>query len=158
MSVFAKVDCVPYQTSKECQEKLIGVEAIDYFFARQIVSRQQSFNGLTLTEHEYDEVFHILIILSYMQRQGSVCILLTKIANQSFWFEPSINNDKIEEHTIGNGNSPISNFGYCFGDSIALQQIVTKFIHELPNQAYLIFENDRLYSKRYWQYEQNLCH
>jgi exodeoxyribonuclease V alpha subunit len=157
MSVFANVDYVPYQTSKECQKKLIGVEAIDYFFARQIVSSQQSSNGLTLSKAEYSEMFHILIVLSYLQRQGSVCILLSKIANQAFWLELPINNDNIEHNLIGNNDSPASSFGYCFGDRMSLQQIVTKFIHELPYQAYLISENDRLYSKRYWQYEQNLC-
>lgn len=157
MSVFAKVEYLPYQTSKECQEKLEGVEAIDYFFARQVVSSQQSSNGLTLTDNEYREVFHILIVLSYLQRQGSVCILLSKIANQPFWFESPIQNDKAQEYLIESNNLPFAKPGYCFGDSISLQQTITKFIHELPYQSYLISEEDRLYSKRYWQYEQNLC-
>lgn len=157
MSVFAKVDHLPYQTSTECQEKLLGVEAIDYFFARQIVSNQQSSTGLTLTEQEYVEVFHILIVLSYLQRQGSVCILLSKIADQRFWFESLINNDKIDPHLSSANQSPIGSVGYSFGNRSSLQKMITKFIHELPYQTYIIVEEDRLYSKRYWQYEQNLC-
>ena len=157
MSVFAKVAHLPYQSSKECQERLLGVEAIDYFFARQIVGSQQSSAGITLTKQEYTEVFHILIVLSYLQRQGSVCILLSKIANQLFWFESLIKNDKIETYEIRGNNLPLSNFGYCFNDRINLQQIITKFTHELPYKTYLVLEDDRLYSKRYWQYEQNLC-
>lgn len=157
MSVFAKVDYLPYQTSKECQEKLLGIEAIDYFFARQIVNSQQSSTGLTLTEQEYQEVFHILMALSYLQRQGSVCILLSKIANQSFWFEPAVNNDKIEAQLIKSIQAPLSTSGYCFSESMILLQSITKFIHELPANCYLILDDERLYSKRYWQYEQNLC-
>lgn len=160
MSLFPIVEYLPYKTSKECQNALMGIEAIDYFFSRQIVNSQQQAMSTKLTAQEYVEVFHILLALSFFQRQGSVCILLSKIANQSLWLDSSIN-DTHEEARVSEALEDFPTVskvkGYCFNDRTTLQQNLTKFIHGLPNNTYLILEDDRLYSKRYWQYEQNLC-
>lgn len=159
MSLFAKVEHIPYQTSKACQNALLGVEAIDYFFARQIVNCQQTFKNSKLSSQEYSEIFHLLIALSFFQRQGSVCISISKIANQSFWLDPSSNDRQEDQNkTVYLGHiSPVIVIGYCFNDRTTLLQILTKFISYLPSNSYLVLEDDRLYSKRYWQYEQNLC-
>lgn len=160
MSLFASVDDLPYQTSQECQNALLGIEAIDYFFARQIVNRQQTLMNSTLSSKEYREVFHVLIALSFCQRQGSVCISLPKIATQSFWHE-ALSHDIQEQHgnieSAGDVSIITSEKGYCFSELTILLQSLTKFIHGLPKNTYLVLEDNRLYSKRYWQYEQNLC-
>jgi len=160
MSLFATVQHIPYETSQACQQALVGVEAIDYFFARQIIHAQQTPRVTTLTSSEYAIVFHILIALSYFQRQGSVCISLSKIANQYFWLERSIYNsqdDLSETPSIDYSSEVSTSTGYCFGEQDELLQVLSKFMLRVPDLAYLILESDRLYSKRYWQYEFTLC-
>lgn len=149
MSLFAEVEHAPYKTSVECQNTLAGIEAIDYFFARQIINYQQSEKTLECKPEEYLEIFHVLIALSFFQRQGSVCISLSNIANSIYW------NDVSKER---NFDVNIQFKGYRFSALETLVSRVERFVKGLPSNTFLALEDDRLYSKRYWQYEQNFCY
>ena len=66
MSIFASVKYIPYENSQQCMAALPSIEAIDYFFARQILFSQQQVAS-ALNQMQYQEVFHVLLALSQYQ-------------------------------------------------------------------------------------------
>ncbi len=144
---------------------LPSIEAIDYFFARQILFSQQKVDSL-LSQTQYQEVFHVLLALSQYQRRGSVCVSLTALANMHFWKDESVNNEIEAADVIKVLDAPQAytvaadqlNKGFQFSSIEILQSILATFIEGLPENTYLVLEESRLYSKRYWHYEHTLCH
>jgi len=63
MSIFSEVKYVPYVDSRDCMNALATIEAIDFFFARQILLSQQQIAS-SLSPTQYQEVFHVLLALS----------------------------------------------------------------------------------------------
>jgi exodeoxyribonuclease V alpha subunit len=161
MSIFARVVHIPYENSQQCDTALANIEAIDYFFARQIVSSQQQ-GAVTLTKEQYHEVFHILLALSQAQRLGSVCLSLSTLANMDMWNTDSANHQMDAVNKVGdeadslNIDSPKQ--GFYFSSIEILRSLLSHFIQGLPENMYLVLEENRLYSKRYWHYEHTLCH
>ncbi|MFT5996554.1 MAG: exodeoxyribonuclease V alpha subunit [Glaciecola sp.] len=169
MSIFASVKYIPYENSQQCMAALPSIEAIDYFFARQILFSQQQVAS-ALNQMQYQEVFHVLLALSQYQRRGSVCVALSTLANMYFWTNDSGNNETevvnnsstIEALTTsrsesGTHDSDSFSQGFQFSAIDILQSMLDIFIAGLPENTYLVLEESRLYSKRYWHYEHALC-
>lgn len=161
MSIFSLVEGIPYKSSAECQKALAGIEAIDYFFARQIIYSHQHYVAqhddneklAALSQQASEEVFHILLALSEAQRKGSVCLALDILASAEYWSSEQ----EVENSQVAIDDTSYVSTTYLFSELAVLQKNILQLIQALPTNAYIVLEKGRLYSKRYWHYENNLC-
>ncbi|QJR82338.1 exodeoxyribonuclease V subunit alpha [Alteromonas pelagimontana] len=114
-------------------KRLAGLEAIDFYFARLMT---ELFDA---TPETADDWFHILLALSYAQRQGNTCLNLSAIANQTWFAQPD--DDKA---------------GYRFPDYDRLHAL-TQFCLQGDADGCLVYWQGRLYSQRYWQFETDVA-
>lgn len=206
MSIFSQLHYLPYESSAQCMAALEGIEAIDYFFARQLFTAQQKSNpvitkpkdavitnGSTtnthgandneahanahnkMNQHQYQQMFHILLALSQAQRNGSVCLVLSTLADTTLGQaeKSAINiSESTNESTFSDAFSDVQHIpdssneiiqtsegsqGFVFSNIDDIQNSIMLFVESIEHDGYLVLENRLLYSKRYWQYEENLC-
>lgn len=114
----------------QCASRFADIEAIDYFFARELTALAQS-------EHELD--FCLLLALSQSQRSGNSCIVLAELAGQLYFAYPG------EPDT-----------GFSFSDQASLLQRAQVLVSHKALAGRLQLCDGRLYTARYWQFEQQL--
>ena len=73
--------------SNEYLEQLFGIEAIDRFVALEFA------NCESLTDAEQVIWLHLLVTLSFMQRSGHSCLLLTEVAGTRLFVEPLLESE-----------------------------------------------------------------
>ncbi|MDX2505183.1 MAG: exodeoxyribonuclease V subunit alpha [Gammaproteobacteria bacterium] len=124
-----------YKTFQECQKILDGVHSIDYFLARQLyqaVSREDQ-------KQRDDLLFHSIMAASQALRNGHSCLKLDDEAEALYWHNPEENKtgyqfpafDEWQEHLSASAISPAENHP-------------------------LVYEQNRLYLRRYWHFEEQL--
>ena len=69
---------LPYHSFQQTLQQISGIEAIDYFFAKEVCS--------SLTCPEPDVLFHLLLALSESLRNGHSCLPLNAIAGQCYGY------------------------------------------------------------------------
>ncbi|GGF54814.1 exodeoxyribonuclease V subunit alpha [Alteromonas lipolytica] len=114
----------------QCAAQLADIEAIDYFFAREIAQ---------LTQSDNDTAFMLLLALSQAQRMGNSCLLLSELAGQRRF-------DRADEDESG--------FIFAAQDVLAEQAQLLCANEKLAGK--LRYHDGRLYTARYWQFEQEL--
>ncbi|MDC8830722.1 exodeoxyribonuclease V subunit alpha [Alteromonas gilva] len=124
-----------YTDFAACSAQFANIEAIDYFFAREMLQR----GGDTLPTGSDEAIFCLLLALSAAQRAGNSCLSLTDIA-ETRWFEHAGQPDT----------------GWQFGALDTLIQQATALSAAAPLNNKLILQDTRLYTARYWQFEQEL--
>lgn len=149
---------LPYNSSTQCQHALLDIEAIDYFFAKQIMSVHQQY-AKVFDEPVNAQIFHVLLGLSYELRQGSLCLSIDQIGGQVCWADEHEVYTSMNETTNLNikAHSGQIHTGFQFADAKTLYFLLKEFINTLPKGEFLVLQNKKLYSKRYWQYEMDLC-
>lgn len=126
-----------YPNSDSCQQNLHTVEAIDYFFAQQMLVEFDC-------QHN-DLLLHLFIALQWSLRQGHNCLPLQAIADQHCW------HDQETAHQ-----------GYQFPSLSALQQCIQVLPISSENiaskyNAPVVFDYQALYLRRYWLFEQEVA-
>ena len=59
-----------WSTWQHCRQQLSGVEAIDYYLAREFTGQ------VVLADEAHKQLwFECLVVLSYLQRQGHTCLM-----------------------------------------------------------------------------------
>lgn len=112
-----------------------GLEAIDIFLADQLLESLNSSNQV---------LQHLVMALSQSLRSGHTCLPLAEITHQTYWARADETLNKVAH-------------GYTFGTLESLQDSLNS-VAVLPiDNAPLVFEDDRLYLRRYWQYEQDVA-
>jgi len=131
-----------YKQFNHAQQQLNNIEAVDYFFAKEI---QQSLidSGKHSGKHDNQQVFHLLIALSESLRAGHSCLPLVVIANTRFGY--SCDKQGIITHN-----------GFTFTELSHLVELCEQLsIGMLDNQA-IVFHGNKLYLRRYFSFEQEL--
>lgn len=151
MSMFLSHKEIEYQNFEQCKDKLPAVEAIDYFFAKNIIYhcfKDSTHPDLMLY---VQEMFHVCLALSMFQRQGHVCLDIEQIANKRMFIEES---DTVQDETL---------IGYVFQDKVRLSSIIEYCVAQLRSETqasdssfYLSWYQGLLYSRRYYFYELEL--
>ncbi|MDN4502421.1 exodeoxyribonuclease V subunit alpha [Alteromonadaceae bacterium BrNp21-10] len=131
-----------YANSQHCMQCLHEVQAIDYFSATALIEE------LVVDELVADEelavkadqslLFHCFIALSQSLREGSSCLPLSALAHQHCWAAPE-------------------KAGYQFADLAQLQQALASLAIDESASASIVLDNDALYLRRYWQFEQEVA-
>ncbi|MFK5986920.1 MAG: exodeoxyribonuclease V subunit alpha [Pseudomonadota bacterium] len=120
-----------YANLQQCKNQLDGIQAIDYFLARQVC------NSLQKAEDEL--LFHSIMATSQALRNGHSCLKIAAEANKLCWEN---------EET----NKP----GYLFPDALVWQEYLSCCGLDAENNHPLVYQFQRLYLRRYWLFEQQL--
>jgi exodeoxyribonuclease V alpha subunit len=131
-----------YKQFNHAQQQLNNIEAVDYFFAKEI---QQSLvdSEKHNVSHDNQQVFHLLIALSESLRAGHSCLPLSIIANTRFGY--SCDKQGIITHN-----------GFTFTELPYLVELCEQLsIGALDNQA-IVYYDQKVYLRRYFNFEQEL--
>lgn len=130
-----------YQNYSQAQQKLADIEAIDYFFAKEITLSLSLTSELSNTQEQ--TLVHVLIALSASLRAGHSCLPLSEISDQH-WAKA------FDEQ------GQCSHQGFIFPDNETLFQLMTILDISANSNKPIVFENKKLYMRRYFQFEQAL--
>ena len=124
-----------YNTFQQCQSQLDSIQSIDYFLARQLC---QSVN-----KEDDQLLFHSIMAASQALRNGHTCLKLDEEAHPTqitdYWQNPEENKPGYQFPTVDEWHQHLS--------------VLT--INPEDNHP-LVYEQKRLYLRRYWQFEEEL--
>jgi len=138
--------CV-YTSFSQAQSQLNGIEAIDYYLAKQLVDSLNSENQsalLIFSRVEIELLYHAFMALSESVRLGHTCLPLTALAGLT-WAR-ACDNDNV-----------ISHQGFCFPQLDVLSQLFNKIDCEKKMPQAFVFMYNCLYLRRYFSFEQELA-
>ena len=115
----------------------VGLEAVDEFLAAQLCQSLGS---------QCEVMQHLIMALSKALRNGHSCLPLADIAGQAYWSTTA-------DAATGIAGVP----GYTFTSFEALMSSVQNYPITAGHEAPLVLENERLYLRRYWHYEQQVA-
>ena len=122
-------------TSDQCLAALAEVEAIDFFLARelqQLLTADVAGDGAEADNPR----FYLWLALHWALRQGHSCLDLTRIAGQTLWADPETRKP-----------------GHRFAELAQLRSLLAGLDLTAAAGRALVREADRLYLRRYWQFE-----
>ena len=114
-----------------------GLEAIDGFLATQLCQSLGSQNAI---------MQHLIMALSRALRNGHSCLPLADIAGQTLW-------SAVSDIRTGTGAAP----GYTFDAFSVLMDSAQSCAITATDEAPLVLDNERLYLRRYWCFEQQVA-
>ncbi|MBL4940281.1 MAG: exodeoxyribonuclease V subunit alpha [Colwellia sp.] len=139
-----------YTSFNHAQQQLADIAAIDYFFAREMLialSNQTSLTSELLAieqEKEQGQILnHLCMMLSVSLRAGHTCLPLAEISEQHW-------GKAYDEQGL------CTHQGYVFPNSDILSSLLTKLDLGANAKQPLVFENNNLYMRRYYQFELEL--
>lgn len=130
-----------YNSFFQAQQQLADIEAIDYFFAKEMLTVLKELNGLSSEQEQI--LSHIFFALSISLREGHTCLPLTELA-QKHWAVA------FDEQGL------CSHQGFMFPEMKALLDVLAVFDLSSNAQHPIVLENDCVYIRRYYQFEQTL--
>ncbi|MER2494043.1 exodeoxyribonuclease V subunit alpha [Catenovulum sediminis] len=128
-----------YHSFENCKQHLLDIEAIDYFFAEKITEKYLSQDS---DNHRVSQLFHVFLALQYYLRQGHTCLPLNDIAETVLWQDQ----DNLETT------------GFKFASLAVLSSALDTLDIENNENSVLVLENQSLYLRRYWQFENDVAH
>ena len=137
-----------YASFQHAAAQLAGLVAVDYFFAKEI-SQCMGFAQGTNNESARQQWFHLLIALSASLRDGHSCLPLTQVAGKQGFID-AINQNKSNTK------------GFLFADIKTLSALMTTLplaaLEKTPaaEPQPIVLSHQRLYLRRYYQFEQAL--
>lgn len=131
-----------YINFNQAQQQLADIEAIDYFFAREMLI------ALTINAELPGEkaqiLMHLFIALSVSLRAGHTCLPITEISAVHWAID-------FDEHGQCNHQ------GYVFPSTDVLSSLLIELKIGINAQQPLVFEHNNLYMRRYYQFESELA-
>jgi len=127
------------------QQQVSGIEAIDYFFAKEISQALMISNAgkLQFTDEQQTQLFYLFMVLSAHVRAGHSCLPIDVIAGQCWG---SAQDDSGQNTHIG----------FNFPNSSTLQQLLSQLPINFTDQEIIVFEQNKLYMRRYYLFESEL--
>jgi len=162
-----------YSRFSQVKEAILGVEAIDYFFAKEMLSALTSQNNSQyvtgkVTEGGTEEIadsashsarqgnlYHVFLALSASLRAGHSCLPLNEIASQH-WGKGFAKSANQKEEASAESDNVLSHMGFVFAPLTELQAMLVALNIKDSDQQLLVFQQDNLYLRRYFQFESDL--
>ena len=142
-----------YTSLKQCQNHLEGIQAIDFFLAREICHALKS----SRTKAMDDLLFHSIMATSQALREGHTCLKLTAIASNKHTCVYWSSNKPIDDRSSDLKNKQDQNkAGYQFPLLDDWHNTLVALSLQAEAKQPLVYENKRLYLRRYWQFEDEL--
>ncbi|GGA69819.1 RecBCD enzyme subunit RecD [Neiella marina] len=121
-----------YANSNSCQQRLAGIEAIDYFLVQQWQTQ--------LGGHLDELTFHLLLATCWSQRQGHNCLDVDWLATQTLWQHPEQDES-----------------GFSFPAIDSLQASLRALADKLHQGVPIVISGQHIYLQRLWQCEINIA-
>lgn len=131
-----------YTSFNQAQQKIAELAAIDYFFAKEMII---ALSDTTAADEQVQILFHAFIALSVSLRAGHTCLPITEISD-SHWA------------TAFDEQGLCTHQGVIFPSTDTLNSLLTALNIGANDAQPLVFENNRLYMRRYYQFESELAH
>ena len=154
-----------YSRFSQVKEAILGVEAIDYFFAKEMLSAltpqnnsQQPLEEITNSISNSDRqgnLYHVFLALSASLRAGHSCLPLNEISGQH-WGKGFAKSASQKEEASAESDSVLSHMGYVFAPLAELQAMLIELNIDDSDQQLLVLQQDNLYLRRYFQFESDL--
>lgn len=123
-----------YSDFQACQKALDGVLAIDFYLAYELT--QSVCRSQNISEPDQLLLFHSIIACSEALRDGHTCLKLSQLSEKLHWQ----NNEE---------NKP----GYLFPQLSSWQESLAGLRISPADKHPLVYELQRIYLRRYWQFE-----
>ena len=130
-----------YNSFFQAQQQLADIEAIDYFFAKEMLTALKASNELSPVQEQI--LSHVFFALSVSLRAGHTCLPLNAFAQQHW----AVAFDE---------QGQCSHQGFVFPDKEGLIDVLIALDLSANAQQPIVFENNRVYMRRYYQFEQTL--
>ena len=129
-----------YNTFKQCQDQLDGIQSIDYFLARELCKALSVNHEQT---EDNDLLFHSIMAASQALRNGHSCLKLDE--------ESCSDNETLCWH-----NPEEDKPGYTLPNFADWHHYLSQLAITPDDNQPLVYEQQRLYLRRYWQFEEEL--
>lgn len=126
-----------YPSYALAREAIATIEPIDYFFAQDLI------NAFSLHQSQRIGLFHLLMALSQSLREGHICLPVNVIANTQYGY-------------LSDEFGVVLNHGFVFSDSEILTNLLTSLQISSDAEHPIVFDQNRLYLRRYFTFEQDL--
>ena len=146
-----------YNHFSQVKEAIYGVEAIDYFFAKEMISALAE--NSKIIESHHSNLFHLFLALHASLRAGHSCLPLHEIADQHWGKGFSLYLDKITEQEADSTAVKVINLshaGFVFASLEQLQSMLSELSIGALDRQLLVLENHNLYLRRYFTFENDL--
>ncbi|WP_257172727.1 exodeoxyribonuclease V subunit alpha [Colwellia sp. M166] len=153
-----------YSSFNQAASHLVGLMAVDYFFAKEI-SQSITFTAPDTSasacfseelQSDQQQWFHLLIALSASLREGHSCLPLLEVAGKRL-FSDGTNldrSDSVNAHVSQATKEHVT--GFLFSDIQSLRALLAKLPLIESEQQPIVLSHGRLYLRRYYQFEQDL--
>ncbi|WP_426370242.1 exodeoxyribonuclease V subunit alpha [Pseudocolwellia sp. HL-MZ7] len=119
------------------RKEIASIEPIDYFFAQDLIT------AFSVSQPQRVELFHLFMALSQSLREGHTCLPLHVIANTQYGY-------------LSDETGVVVNHGFVFSDLTKLNDLFTAINVSVEAKHPIVFDDERLYLRRYFQFEQDL--
>ena len=157
-----------YSRFSQVKDVIQGVEAIDYFFAKEMIRalvnqndsqiRTEKTASAASASDPLSNLYHVFLALSASLRSGHSCLPLSEIADQHWGkgFVISANANKESTQYSDDITQDLSHAGFVFAPLTQLQTMLTELNIQASDQQLLVLTHDNLYLRRYFQFESDL--
>ncbi|WP_100643004.1 exodeoxyribonuclease V subunit alpha [Alteromonas facilis] len=114
-----------------------GISSLDYFAAKALFSHARSLSSDSL----YERCFTYVMALVWAQRNGHGCVPLNEMAEHTWW----------QNREAGKG-------GVTFPSLLTVEQDLEELLSVLPAPTPIVLYQNRLYSSRFFYFEQEIQH
>ncbi|MEY8199843.1 MAG: AAA family ATPase, partial [Colwellia sp.] len=166
-----------YSRFSQVKDVIQGVEAIDYFFAKEMLSALASLTNSETFGSEFDttanisrqrNLYHLFLALSASLRAGHSCLPLSEVAAQHWGkgfastkkannvTQATKDNQQDSEGLTQENAQELSHAGFVFAPLTQLQGMLSELNIQALDQQLLVLQHDKLYLRRYFQFESDL--
>lgn len=145
-----------YSSCSDCLLALHDIQSIDYYFANNAIIKRLELdaeNDFFNDQKSLEQLFHVLLALSYFQRQGHSCLNIAAIAEKTCWSEA----DVTQYGTSFNKQGGKFKAGFVFVSVAKLSDVIQRFETICPSRNDIQWQQPNLYSGRYANYENEVA-
>jgi exodeoxyribonuclease V alpha subunit len=147
---------IAYSSCTDCLLALHDIQSIDYYFANNAVMKRYEHdaeNSFFNDQKSLSQLFHVLLALSYFQRQGHSCLNISAIAEKTCWSEADI----IQYEPTHTKQLTRFKAGFIFAKETELTDIIQRFHAIFSQRKDIQWEQPNLYTGRYAHYEKEVA-
>jgi exodeoxyribonuclease V alpha subunit len=145
-----------YSSCTDCLQALHDIQSIDYYFANNAIIKRLELdvaNDFFNDQKSLEQLFHVLLALSYFQRQGHSCLDIAAIAEKTCWSEADVTQ---YGSSLSKQDSKFK-AGFVFLSAAKLRDIIQRFDSICPSRNDIQWDEPNLYSGRYANYENEVA-
>jgi exodeoxyribonuclease V alpha subunit len=145
-----------YSSCTDCLLALHDIQPIDYYFANNAIIKRlelDAANDFFNDQKSLEQLFHVLLALSYFQRQGHSCLDIAAIAEKTCWSEADVTQYALSFNQQG----AKLKVGFVFVSATKLSDIIQRFDRICLSRNDIQWDEPNLYSGRYANYENEVA-